>query len=117
MASPCPCGCGRKIAHSRQVAAAGLVEMDAALTAIRDAIDVLLGTSARPDVPRDFRSQSERFLRSGEDLRRDFLAHAHGSASPVVTPDLVELRGRTNEWLGAGTVLMQSARSHRPVQR
>jgi hypothetical protein len=83
--------------------------MDEALPVMREVIEALLRASEMSDVPRDFRNQAERFLQSGDELRRNFLAHAHGSASPLITPDLLELAERTNEWFGTASVLIESA--------
>ena len=109
MASPCPCGCGRKIGFPRQDAAGGLAEMDEALPVLREAVDALLRESDARGHARDLHHQSERFLQFGEDLRRNFLAHAHGSVSPSITPDLDVLRARMNVWVGTATLLLESA--------
>ena len=83
--------------------------MDEALPVLREAVDALLRESEARGDARDFRSQSDRFLVSGEDLRRNFLAHAHGSVSPSITPDLVALRARMNEWVETAALLVESA--------
>lgn len=86
----CPCGCGRKLGWGphKKGAAVGYVEISELLAFVTPMVE----DSLRLDNPTpQNRSETERFLANGAQLKRWLLEHVHGTATPGRTPDLRQL--------------------------
>ncbi len=87
----CPCGCGRKVGWGphKKGAAIGYVEADMMLVFV----EPILRDSLEYDdpSPRE-RSEMEKFIYNGKQLRGWLLEHIHGTASPSRTPDMMQLQ-------------------------
>lgn len=94
MAKPrCPCGCGRKLSGVRQVgAAAGVRRATRALSVMADQLrEVKVARQqGQPGLDALVRTL-DLMVGEGRTLREHLLEHAHGTATPAGTPDLLTL--------------------------
>ena len=98
MAMVCPCGCWRKLDGSTHVPAVAVVRMDAMLAVVRPAL-VRAAIGARLDAATA--ADARGTVADGEQIRRWFLDHVHRDARPAVTPDVVTLTRRMDEFAAA----------------
>ena len=95
MATVCPCGCWRRIEFSTHVPAVGVVRMDAMLAVVRPFVEPgVAGAGGDAVTAAGLRTT----VANGEQIRRWFLEHVHGDARAGVTPDVLTLTRRMNQF-------------------
>lgn len=93
MATPCPCGCGRRVGFSTKGAAVGVRFMETILETITPVIE----SEIHWEDPAEER-EALKFLSTGKQIRQWFLDHVHKVARPGTTPDLLALKRMLDQY-------------------